>query len=483
MSADMAMRSTPGAPVPEERVLSTLNNDGSRRWLRPRISRGRFLTARRIVGGLLILIFTAIPFIQLNGKPLILLDITTRHFTIFGTTFLPTDTLLLALFMVGVFVTIFLTTALLGRVWCGWACPQTVYMEFLFRPVERLFDGPPGRKTPGRFRGTGFATVLKYATFVLLSIYLANTFLAYFVGVDQLLHWVRQSPFHHPTGFLVMLCTTALMLFDFGFFREQTCILACPYGRFQSVLLDRQSLIISYDINRGEPRGKKQASNKDVSLPVASSSGDCVDCFMCVTTCPTGIDIREGLQMECIGCAQCIDACDRVMDKLQRPRGLIRYSSQAAMSGPTKKFFRPRIVVYPLILMIIGGLFGMALAGKGTADVTVLRGLGKPFTEISHGTIGNQVRIKIVNRTDHQSEFSISVSGAKDARLESEDHEIEIGPGESKTTSALVTVPIDAFSHGSCEVVLHVSDGREFKKDITYRLLGPGSAATPGAPP
>ena len=371
-----------------ERVLSTLNQDGSRRWLKPKLSRGRFLHARRIVAYALIAIFTLIPYLRINGKPAVLLDLSTRHFTIFGSTFLPTDTLLLALLLLGAFVTVFLLTALLGRVWCGWACPQTVYMEFVFRPIERLFDGAnahSGQRIQRGFRGSGLATLLKYLTFFVVSVYLAHTFLAYFVGVERLAQWVQRSPFEHPAGFLIVASVTALMMFDFCFFREQTCIVACPYGRFQSVMLDRQSLIISYDVKRGEPRGKVKASRHqgveassvgtssigsrtlDASMPLPvmpSKQGDCIDCHLCVTTCPTGIDIREGLQMECIGCAQCIDACDDVMDKIDRPRGLIRYSSQSAMAGERKRLLRPRIVVYPLVLVIIASLFGMALAAR-----------------------------------------------------------------------------------------------------------------------
>lgn len=501
--------------MPEERVLSTLNKDGSRRWITPRPSRGRFLTARRIVAYTLIFIFTVIPYIRLNGKPLILLDLTTRHFTIFGATFLPTDTILLSLFMVSVFVAIFLLTALFGRVWCGWACPQTVYMEFLFRPIERLFDGTPGRvKKKGWIVGTGLGKILKYATYLIVSLYLAHTFLAYFVGVEKLVQWVQQSPLEHPASFLVMLATTALMMFDFTYFREQTCILACPYGRFQSVLMDRHSLIVSYDAKRGEPRGKrKQGASKEpkrpadarrsalpaqdarLELPViqanfaprleglslssepaaaVDATGDCVDCRMCVMTCPTGIDIRDGLQMECIGCAQCIDACDAVMTKIGRPRGLIRYSSQSAMAGERPKLLRPRVVVYPLILVILAGLFVMTLLGRGPADVTVLRGLGKPFVELPSGEIANQVRVKIVNRTPQAATFEVSALGVDGVRIESEANPVSVEAGQSSTTPMLVVAPQHVFQRGRCDVTIRVSGPGGFAEETTYRLMGPG---------
>ena len=291
---------------PEEHVLSTLEADGSRRWLKPKLSKGALLLKRRILAYVLIAIFTLVPFIKIAGKPLVLLDITARRFTILGFTFLPTDTVLLAIFMVGLLLSVFLFTALFGRVWCGWACPQTVYMEFLFRPIERLFEGTVGR---GGYKKkvAPWRTALKYVVYFILCVYLANTFLAYFIGVDRLSEWVTQSPFRHPVPFAVMAFVTFAMMVDFCYFREQLCLIACPYGRFQSVLLDQNSLIVAYDKNRGEPRGKLRKKKKDQAeaLPII---GDCIDCGNCVTTCPTGIDIRKGLQMECINCTQCIDA-------------------------------------------------------------------------------------------------------------------------------------------------------------------------------
>jgi hypothetical protein len=227
---------------PEGRVLSTLNPDGSRRWLEPKLSNGRFLQRRRIVAWILIIVFAAIPWIRINDKPVILLDVMTRKFVFFGTTFRPTDTLLLALLLLSIFVGIFLLTALFGRVWCGWACPQTVYMEFLYRPVERLFLG----KAYGNRKASvaPWRRVAMYAVFLLASAHLANTFLAYFVGTDRLVEWTLRSPTEHPTAFAIFVVTTGLMMFDFCFFREQMCTLVCPYGRFQSVLLDKGSLIV-----------------------------------------------------------------------------------------------------------------------------------------------------------------------------------------------------------------------------------------------
>jgi len=476
-------RSAAQAPTAPS-VLSTLNDDGSRRWLRPRLSKGRFLLRRRVVAWGLIALFAALPFLTINGRPVILLDILRREFTFFGVTFLPTDTLLLALFIVSVFVTIFAITALFGRVWCGWACPQTVYLEFLYRPIERLFEGGPGvkRKIP---LPDGLRKPAKYAVYLVVSVVVANIFLSYFVGVETLGQWVRQSPLEHPTGFLVVAFVTAAMMFDFCFFREQTCIVACPYGRFQSVMLDRNSLIISYDYNRGEPRGKlkkqkvRDPETGDIHLKtLAGEQGDCIDCHMCVTTCPTGIDIRNGLQMECIGCAQCIDACDAVMDKIGRERGLIRYSTQEAIDGGKGRLVRPRLFVYAGVLGILSTLFVLTLAGKSGADVSLFRGQGLPYVIID-GEVTNEVKVKVVNRTREDAVYTVTIESPESARFLGLDAPptIPVEAGESEEISLRVGAARDAFEDGGVEAVFRISAGEAFEEMIEYRLLGPRGAA------
>ncbi len=450
---------------PEEHVLSTLERDGSRRWMWPRVSPGRFLKARGVVGWVLIAIFAVLPYIQINGHPAILLDVIHRQFHLFGATFLPTDTLLLALGLVGLIVTIFLFTALFGRVWCGWACPQTVYMEFVFRPIERLCYGLAGRggaPKPGTAR---WRHVVKYLLFFLVSIYLAHTFLAYFVGVENLRTWIFGSPFNHPIAFVVMAVTTGLMLFDFSYFREQMCILACPYGRFQSVMLDRQSLIISYDHHRGEPRGKLRRDGGD-------RQGDCIDCHACVATCPTGIDIRQGLQLECIGCAQCIDACDAIMTKIKRPLGLIRYSSQDAIDGVGRRF-RPRLVFYPTILLVIATLLALNVAGRQPADVTLLRSPGQPFIKLPTGEITNNLRLKITNRSDEPANYTVSIAGEGPGRITLNENPVRVGPGEMSTVGVVIAMPAEKFTAGVHELELRVTDGGEVDRLVRGRLLGP----------
>lgn len=483
--------STTGVPETQSSVLSTLNDDGSRKWVMPRPSRGSLYRWRRLVAYVLIALFTLIPYIKLSGRPLILIDLPGREFSLFGGVFFPTDTVLLALAVVSFFIGIFLTTALSGRVWCGWACPQTVYMEFLVRPIERFFDGVPGKKTKtGAWRRPA-----KYLVYFLACFFLAHTFLSYFVGVDQLRTWILHSPTEHPVGFFVVVFTTALMMFDFCFFREQTCLVACPYGRFQSVLLDANSLIVSYDPTRGEPRGKKRRKPKqpaegagDVSLKVVTADeekqGDCIDCHKCVTTCPTGIDIRDGLQMECIHCTQCIDACNDVMGKIGKPRGLIRYSSQAAIEGGKRQLIRPRVIVYPLILALMLTGLVTVLATKQPAEITVIRGRGGlPFFPVNSDEgerVGNRVRVSIRNRTGDPVNYTLSLTGIEGGSISQAEGPLMVEPYGLATTEVVLIVPKSAFDsigHREVDIRLEGSDG--FAKEVSYGLLGPAWTGKP----
>jgi len=466
-------QSTPESTAPngDLLILSTLNDDGSRRWLKPRPSPGKFWHARRAAAYFLIALFTAIPYITINGKPAVHLDIIARRFTILGYTFLPTDTLLLAFTLLIIGLGIFLFTAIMGRVWCGWGCPQTVYMEFVFRPIERFFEGTPGRAKKGWLQHAPARKFLKLAVYFLVSCYLAHTFLAYFVGVEQLKYWVTRSPADHPTAFAVMAIVTALMMFDFTFFREQTCLVVCPYGRFQSALIDRQSLIVAYDKNRGEPRGKKPAApTGDVSLKVI---GDCVDCSLCVQTCPTGIDIRNGLQMECVHCTQCIDACDSVMAKLKRPLGLIRYASQAEIAGEPRRFVRPRIIVYPLILCVLITGFVITLLTRTPFTATLLRTRGAPFMELADGTIGNNARLKLVNREEQAVKLQVVPLDGANIKIEATD--LTLGPSEIREFPIVISVARGKFSLGKATATLKISGGKDTELIRTFQLVGPGS--------
>ena len=465
-------------PLPTDRVLSTLNQDGTRHWLRPKLARGAFLRRRRIVAYALIALFVSLPLVPIHGRPALLIDLVARELVVFGAVFRPSNGLILMLLGLTITLAVFVLTALLGRVWCGWACPQTVYLEMVFRPIERWIEGTPAQaaRLP-RLHPRRFA---KWAIYAVLAFAVANVFLAYFVGVVRLRAWVFESPLEHVGGFTVVASVTALMLGNFGWFREQTCIVACPYGRLQSVLLDPQSLIIGYDARRGEPRGKPKkhlAVADDRGAVIAR--GDCVDCGACVAVCPTGIDIRDGLQMECIGCAQCADACDTVMAKLHRPRHLIGYTSKDALAGKPRRLLRPRLVVYPVLLAIVGGLLIGSVAGRASTEVTVLRIDGPSFMTLPDGRIASQVRLKIENESSLPRRYIVALTGAPDAVLTSPLPAWELRPHHAQQIPLLVAAQAATFVRGERRVQLRVydaEDSRSFDQIITVGLLGPATA-------
>lgn len=447
-----------------ERVLPTLNGDGTRRWVRPRLFQGKFYQRRLVTAWSLIALFAGLPFLRIQGKPVVLLDVRHWEFTLFGRTFLPTDGVLLMLLLLSIFVTVFLVTAVLGRAWCGWACPQTVYMEFLFRPIERLIEGDQHEQARLDREGPNARRVVKTGIFLVLSALVGNLFLSYFVGTATLAHWMRGTPSEHPTAFLVMGVTSVLVFFDFTYFREQMCTVACPYARLQSALLDKKSLLVAYDSARGEPRGKK-----------GRTKGDCVDCGLCVAACPTGIDIRNGLQLECIACTQCADACDGVMHKLKRPLGLIRYTSEDALATKNEKrrsLFRPRVVVYVTALFLIFTALGVSASGRSVAEVSLLRGIDAPF--VAQGKfIRNHVRIKIQNRTHGAAAYTLALLDSADTELVVPENPLHVRAGEHATESLFLVAPRGSFHAGKRDVRLRISDGAGFERTLSYRLLGP----------
>ena len=479
------MNTTAAPPGAGRRVLPTLNEDGTRRWIRPKPSHGAWWRRRQVVAYLLMAIFFAAPHLRIFGKPVFLMDLPRREFTLMGYTFLPTDTLLFMFTLGSLVIGIFLVTALWGRAWCGWACPQTVYLEFLFRPIGRWFDGGYSQSRALDKQGAWFTPrrLGKYVTFFLLSLFVSHTMLAFFVGTDQLYGWMLGSPADHPSAFFFVVLFTGIVWFNFTYFREQTCLIVCPYGRWQSALIDRHSKIVAYDYVRGEPRAHG-AKDRD------PAAGDCIDCKACVQTCPTGIDIRNGLQMECVHCTQCIDACDEIMDRIGKPRGLIRYSSQDEIAGQPRHLLRLRTILYPVVLAILLGGLGTTMYLKKAADLTVLRGLDGPFAIEADGRISNQIRIKLTNRRGEDMAYTIVLDSlATDGVAPNEvtviapENPLRVQAGETRTTSVFVLLPARAFPAGERFIRITVADDRGYQETVPYRLLGPSQGATGSAKP
>lgn len=464
---------------PEE-VLSTLQKDGKRRWLYPTPSIGSLWRMRAALGWALIAFFVALPIVKVGGKPAVFLDLAHREFTFFGLTLYATDTIVLMIFLLATLLSIFFITALFGRVWCGWGCPQTVYLEFVYRPIERFFEGKEYQRKK-RDEGPWTADkswrkVAKWSVYTALSLFLAHTFIAYFAGWENLLIWMQGSPTENWGYFVITGLTSALVLFNFGFFREQMCTIACPYARLQSVLMDRDSLIVSYDPNRGEPRGRRtRAQREEEKAHIDISLGDCIDCGACVRTCPTGIDIRDGLQMECIGCTQCIDACNPIMISIGKPTGLIRYTSENTIDRKPTRVIRPRVVLYAAILVFLYSSLAMALTMRTDIDVNIGRVTGDPYTMMGESDVANRLRFRIQNRTGKSTSASvIAVEPAGTQVRIVGPQEIDLPAGDTQRVEAWIVIPAAIFENtDAVPAVFKVRTADGHEETTSYTLLGP----------
>lgn len=387
-------------------MLGTTDEAGHRVYIHPEDVRGPWRDRRKIVYWFLILLYFTLPWINWGGKQILLLDIANREFTFFGNTFFAHD----APFVFFIFVTIVLgfgfLTAEWGRVWCGWGCPQTVFIDAVYRPIERLIEGRSRArknldKAPWSFEKLWKRT-LKWTLFLIISMHLSHTFLGYFIGTRKLFWITMGSPSEHWTAFITMWVVTAIFLFDFGWFREQFCLIACPYGRFQSVMMDEHSLVVTYDPVRGEPRRNHGVVDRE-------KEGDCIDCQACVKVCPTGIDIRRGTQLECIACTNCIDACDEIMGKLGRDPGLIRYDSEIEMKGGKRNLFRFRPMLYAFLIAVVLTVFGYSLGKRNELRLQFIRSGSQPFNVVPTSNGGEE----IINRY----KVSIYYNGPEEHKL------------------------------------------------------------------
>lgn len=418
--------------------VTTIRADGSRRFLHPADARGRFTTLRRWFALALLATYTLLPWIPVNGFPAVFLDVARRRFHLFGLT-LATADLWLAFFLItGLAFALFYVTSFFGRVWCGWTCPYTVFLEHVYRRVERLIDGDaPARRTLDQAPWSTakiLRRVLKHGIFLVISAVIAHIFLSYFVSLKQLYSWMRESPTEHMVAFGVVLFLCAALYFSFSWFREQFCIILCPYGRLQAALTDDHTVSIGYDKKRGEPRGK----------PGAPGAGDCINCLRCVQVCPTGIDIRNGLQLECIGCSACVDACDEVMEKIGRRPGLVRYDSLSGFEGGRTRFLRGRTIVYGVFALLGLVAFAFAAFSIKPMNVTVTRMKGTTYF-VADGMIRNQFQVRIINKRDAAARFSIGLAGSPHIRLNLEGAGIEVPALGESIQLAVLSIPQSDF--------------------------------------
>lgn len=463
-------------PLAENDTVTTIGEGGARVRLYPLRVVGRFVRARTLVAWTLTALLLIAPWIDVGGHPAMFFDIPHRRFYFWGLTLMATDGNYL-LFLAGLVVFgVFFFTALFGRVWCGWACPQTVFMESFVRPIEELIEGKPSaRKKLDAAPWTAEKILKKGAklgAFLVLAGAIATTFTAYFLGRDGVIE-AQTDPLSHPVGTGTFVLLTGLLFFDFAWFREQTCVVVCPYGRFQSVLMDEQSLAVVYDERRGEPRGK----------PGRAGVGDCVDCRRCVQVCPTGIDIRKGVQMECVNCAACIDACDGIMDKLGRPRGLIRYGSEATLAGRPRRLLRPRVLAYGLGLVATVGLFGVSVARRAPVEVHLTRQVGPPFHRLPDGRIQNATSLRLSNRDGHERRFTVVPVAPPDLEIVGPRGPVAVPAGAVEHVPLSLVRPDPLEPDGRSAVRIEVRDAEGFRARIEHPFLSPptGSAAHGGS--
>lgn len=434
-------------------TIGTVDESGKRKWVYPKKPKGRYYNARTWVSIFLLTLLFSGPFLRINGQPVLLLDILQRRFIIFGQVFWPQDFYIFVLIMLAGILFIVLFTVVFGRIFCGWICPQTIFMEMVFRKIEywiegdykhqkRLNDGPWTKEKVRK-------KALKHSIFFAISFLIANTFLAYLIGSDRLFEIISQPPMNHISTLVSLLIFTGIFYWVFSWFREQVCIVVCPYGRLQGVMLDKNSIVVAYDYIRGEMRGKfrKNENREEVN------KGDCIDCFQCVDVCPTGIDIRNGTQLECINCTACIDACDHMMESVGLPKGLIRFDSEEGIVNKNQKKLTPRSIGYSIVLVLILGLMSFLLMSRTDVDATVLKAPGQQYQKRGDTQVSNMYNYKIINKTFNDIPANI--------RLIDRNGEIElIGRPDG------LTIPSESIAEGTFFLVQNIVELEDRKSTI-----------------
>lgn len=456
--------------------IATADKKGYRKWVYAKKVDGKWFRWRTWMSWVLLAIMFVGPFVRINGNPLLMINIVQRKFSILGQIFWPQDTIIFAVAMLVFFASIMIFTTAFGRLWCGWTCPQTVMMEMVFRKIEYWIDGDAHEQkllaaSPWNANKI-FKRVSKMAIFFGLSFIVGNTLFSYIIGSDELFRIITDDPRNHVTGLTFMLLFTLLFFAIFARFREQACTFICPYGRFQSALLDENTMIVAYDYKRGEGRAPLKR-DQTTEQRKAEGKGDCVNCHQCVAVCPTGIDIRNGVQMECVNCTACIDACDSVMDKVGSPRGLIRYASLNGIEKGESLKFTARMKLYSVILTGLVTLFLVLVFTRSDVETALLRAPGTLFQQTAEGKISNIYTLRIVNKTSHdipielkllKGEGKIKVLGAS---------ELVVAKEKSTQTSVLIEVEKDHLKGATTQLEVGIYSKGKLLETVDTAFVGP----------
>ncbi|WP_025763925.1 cytochrome c oxidase accessory protein CcoG [Dyadobacter tibetensis] len=450
--------------------FNAVSEDGKRNWFYPQQPQGKWHDRRVwFTVGILLILFV-LPFLKLNGQPLILLNVVERKFIIFGVFIGPQDYWLFGLSMLSFMLFIVLFTSIFGRLWCGWACPQTVFMEMIFRKIEYAIEGDSGKQKLLNKAPWNSQKIVKkgskYLIFLAVSFLIANLLLSYVLGVDELSRIIHEPIEDHLSLFGGIVIFTLVFYFNFAWLRDQACTVVCPYGRLQGVLMDRNSIVVAYDYERGEPREKLRRGQD-------RSAGDCISCYQCVSVCPTGIDIRNGTQMECINCTACIDACDHIMDKVGLKPGLIRYTSENAIIQKSKRLITPRVIGYMVILALVWSVLGYTLVTRSATQTTLFRAPGSQYIDNANGTISNLYTYKIFNKTNHGIRPEIKLD-MPEARLQFVGQPDWTLPATGMLEGTVfINIPKTSLNKRKTKIRLYVYDGQEKLETLETTFMAP----------
>jgi cytochrome c oxidase accessory protein FixG len=470
--------------APENEVfrdsIGTIDEDGKRKWIFPKKPSGYFYEKRKLVSYFLLAFLFAAPFVKINGNQFLLFNILERRFNIFSFPFWPQDFYLFVVSMLIAVIFITLFTVGFGRVFCGWICPQTIFMEMVFRRIEYWIDGDRNKQMRLQRQKWDAEKIrkrlLKWFIFLVISFLIANVFLAYLIGADKLLKYIIEGPSEHMGTLLPLLIFTAVFYFIFAWFREQVCIIACPYGRLQGVLLDNKSIVVAYDYKRGEGENgrKKFRKNEDRE---ALGHGDCIDCVQCVNVCPTGIDIRNGTQLECVNCTACIDECDDIMDKINLPKGLIRFASEDNIEKKEPFKLTARLKGYIAVLAILIGVLAGMLALRNDVEARILRLPGQLYEHKDNGIISNVYTFKLVNKTSQEiNDLSFELRGWDGTiHVVSTSETFKVEPQGVAEGTLFIELKQSDLSGDKNKIMIDVYSNEELIENTSVTFLGPRS--------